>query len=79
MHQAAPQAIPHNLASMKSSNQPHSSLTHVSGLSIQQKPVGGEVEAGAQVKQQFNMACVQDFTEAPMLHIQFMYGHMTSH
>jgi len=51
----------------------------MSGLSIQQKPVGGEVEAGAQVKQQFNMACVQDFTEAPMLHIQFMYGHMTSH
>ncbi|XP_052799568.1 AP-2 complex subunit alpha-2-like isoform X2 [Mya arenaria] len=43
-------------------------------LSVQQKPVGGEVEAGAQVKQQFNMACVQEFTDAPILNIQFMYS-----
>ncbi|KAL4224513.1 AP-2 complex subunit alpha-2 [Mactra antiquata] len=42
-------------------------------LSIQQKPVGSEVEAGAQVKQQFNMACVQDFEDAPIMSIQFMY------
>ncbi|XP_052217993.1 AP-2 complex subunit alpha-2-like isoform X2 [Dreissena polymorpha] len=43
-------------------------------LSIQQKPVGGEVEAGAQVKQQFNMACVQEFAEAPVMTIQFLYS-----
>lgn len=43
-------------------------------LSIQQKPVGGEVEAGAQVKQQFNMACVQEFEDAPIMSIQFLYS-----
>ena len=41
-------------------------------LSLQQKPVGSEVEAGAQVKQQFNMSCVTEFTDAPIMTIQFM-------
>uniref|UniRef100_F6RMD2 AP-2 complex subunit alpha n=1 Tax=Callithrix jacchus TaxID=9483 RepID=F6RMD2_CALJA len=38
------------------------------------KPVDPTVEGGAQVQQVVNIECVSDFTEAPVLSIQFRYG-----
>uniref|UniRef100_A0A8C4TD89 AP-2 complex subunit alpha n=1 Tax=Erpetoichthys calabaricus TaxID=27687 RepID=A0A8C4TD89_ERPCA len=38
------------------------------------KPVDPTVEGGAQVQQILNIECVSDFTEAPVLNIQFRYG-----
>uniref|UniRef100_A0A2K6RH04 AP-2 complex subunit alpha n=1 Tax=Rhinopithecus roxellana TaxID=61622 RepID=A0A2K6RH04_RHIRO len=38
------------------------------------KPVDPTVEGGAQVQQVVNIECVSDFTEAPVLNIQFRYG-----
>ncbi|XP_039609083.1 AP-2 complex subunit alpha-2 isoform X3 [Polypterus senegalus] len=43
-------------------------------LNIQTKPVDPTVEGGAQVQQILNIECVSDFTEAPVLNIQFRYG-----
>ncbi|XP_061593120.1 AP-2 complex subunit alpha-2-like isoform X2 [Cololabis saira] len=43
-------------------------------LSIQSKPVEPVIEAGAQLQQIINIECVSDFTEAPVLNIQFRYG-----
>ncbi|XP_051778762.1 AP-2 complex subunit alpha-2 isoform X2 [Erpetoichthys calabaricus] len=45
-----------------------------SQLNIQTKPVDPTVEGGAQVQQILNIECVSDFTEAPVLNIQFRYG-----
>lgn len=33
------------------------------------------VDGGAQVQQVVNIECVQEFVEAPVLNIQFRYGH----
>ncbi|CAK7308777.1 AP-2 complex subunit alpha-2 [Vulpes lagopus] len=49
------------------------SLTHTH-LSLQTKPVDPTVDGGAQVQQVVNIECVSDFTEAPVLNIQFRYG-----
>ncbi|MBV95275.1 AP-2 complex subunit alpha-2, partial [Eschrichtius robustus] len=49
------------------------SLTHAH-LSLQTKPVDPTVDGGAQVQQAVNIECVSDFTEAPVLNIQFRYG-----
>ncbi|XP_059496404.1 AP-2 complex subunit alpha-2 isoform X1 [Stegostoma tigrinum] len=43
-------------------------------LNIQAKPVEPIVEGGAQVQQVINIECLSDFTEAPLLNIQFRYG-----
>ncbi|XP_054097222.1 AP-2 complex subunit alpha-2 isoform X1 [Callithrix jacchus] len=43
-------------------------------LNLQTKPVDPTVEGGAQVQQVVNIECVSDFTEAPVLSIQFRYG-----
>lgn len=40
-------------------------------LSLQTKPVDPTVDGGAQVQQVVNIECVSDFTEAPVLNIQF--------
>ncbi|MEJ1273628.1 hypothetical protein NN561_004497 [Cricetulus griseus] len=49
------------------------SLMH-SHLNLQTKPVDPTVDGGAQVQQVVNIECVSDFTEAPVLNIQFRYG-----
>jgi hypothetical protein len=46
------------------------SLMH-SHLNLQTKPVDPTVDGGAQVQQVVNIECVSDFTEAPVLNIQF--------
>ncbi|MEQ2232953.1 AP-2 complex subunit alpha-2 [Ilyodon furcidens] len=38
------------------------------------KPVDPLIEAGAQVQQILNIECVSDFSDAPVLNIQFRYG-----
>lgn len=40
-------------------------------LNLQTKPVDPTVDGGAQVQQVVNIECVCDFTEAPVLNIQF--------
>lgn len=45
-----------------------------SQLNLQAKPVEPMVEGGAQVQQVINIECQSDFTEAPLLNIQFRYG-----
>ncbi|KAM5247193.1 AP-2 complex subunit alpha-2 isoform 2-T2 [Ctenodactylus gundi] len=45
-----------------------------SHLNLQTKPVDPTVDGGAQVQQVVNIECVSDFTEAPVLNIQFRYG-----
>ncbi|XP_077901405.1 AP-2 complex subunit alpha-2 isoform X1 [Ictidomys tridecemlineatus] len=42
-----------------------------SNLNLQTKPVDPTVDGGAQVQQVVNIECVSDFTEAPVLNIQF--------
>lgn len=42
-------------------------------LSLQTKPVDPTVDGGAQVRQAVNIECVSDFTEAPVLNIQFRW------
>ena len=39
---------------------------------MQPKPVGSTIENGAQVQQQFNMECVTDFSDIPVMSIQFL-------
>lgn len=46
------------------------SLMH-SHLNLQTKPVDPTVDGGAQVQQVVNIECISDFTEAPVLNIQF--------
>ncbi|XP_066438956.1 AP-2 complex subunit alpha-2-like isoform X2 [Eleutherodactylus coqui] len=43
-------------------------------LNLQSKPVEPTVDGGAQVQQVINIECVQEFTEVPVLSIQFRYG-----
>ncbi|XP_054466104.1 AP-2 complex subunit alpha-2-like isoform X1 [Anoplopoma fimbria] len=43
-------------------------------LNIQTKAVDPTVEGGAQLQQILNIECVSDFTDAPVLDIQFRYG-----
>ncbi|XP_044536002.1 AP-2 complex subunit alpha-2 isoform X2 [Gracilinanus agilis] len=45
-----------------------------SNLNLQTKPVDPTVDGGAQVQQVVNIECISDFTEAPVLNIQFRYG-----
>ncbi|XP_041365483.1 AP-2 complex subunit alpha-2-like isoform X2 [Gigantopelta aegis] len=45
-----------------------------SALSVQPKPVDQLVEGGAQVQQTFNIECVEEFTEAPLLNINYVYS-----
>uniref|UniRef100_A0A8C4T5Z2 AP-2 complex subunit alpha n=1 Tax=Erpetoichthys calabaricus TaxID=27687 RepID=A0A8C4T5Z2_ERPCA len=50
------------------------SLLCLCHLCTSTKPVDPTVEGGAQVQQILNIECVSDFTEAPVLNIQFRYG-----
>ncbi|XP_037606900.1 AP-2 complex subunit alpha-2-like isoform X3 [Sebastes umbrosus] len=43
-------------------------------INVHAKPVDPTVEGGAQLQQIINIECVTDFTEAPVLNIQFRYG-----
>ncbi|XP_071377825.1 AP-2 complex subunit alpha-2 isoform X3 [Centroberyx affinis] len=43
-------------------------------LNIHTKPVDPIVDGGAQVQQILNIECVSDFTDTPVLNIQFRYG-----
>uniref|UniRef100_A0A672IEN2 AP-2 complex subunit alpha n=1 Tax=Salarias fasciatus TaxID=181472 RepID=A0A672IEN2_SALFA len=43
-------------------------------LSVHAKAVDPVIEGGAQVQQILNIECVSDFTDAPVLNIQFRYG-----
>ncbi|KAM9220212.1 AP-2 complex subunit alpha-2 isoform 4-T4 [Dugong dugon] len=45
-----------------------------SNLNLQTKPVDPTVDGGAQVQQVVNIECLSDFSEAPVLNIQFRYG-----
>ena len=42
------------------------------------KPVGTVIESGAQVQQVINLEVLSEFTEAPILHIGFMYVSIQS-
>nr|XP_019935331.1 PREDICTED: AP-2 complex subunit alpha-2 [Paralichthys olivaceus] len=48
--------------------------TLMTQLNVQAKTVDPVVEGGAQVQQILNIECVSDFTDAPILNIQFRYG-----
>ncbi|XP_035538438.1 AP-2 complex subunit alpha-2 isoform X1 [Morone saxatilis] len=43
-------------------------------LNVHAKPVDPIIEGGAQFQQILNIECVSDFTDAPVLNIQFRYG-----
>ncbi|KFM77968.1 AP-2 complex subunit alpha-2, partial [Stegodyphus mimosarum] len=43
-------------------------------INIQCKPVEPTIDAGAQVQQQLNIECIDDFNEKPVLTVQFMYS-----
>ncbi|XP_054708680.1 AP-2 complex subunit alpha-2-like [Uloborus diversus] len=45
-------------------------------INIQFKPVEPTIEAGAQVQQQLNVECIDDFSEKPVLTVQFMYSNV---
>lgn len=45
-------------------------------LKIQFKPVEPTIDAGAQVQQQLNVECIDDFNEKPVLTVQFMYSNV---
>ncbi|XP_058485063.1 AP-2 complex subunit alpha-2-like isoform X1 [Solea solea] len=45
-------------------------------LNMHVKTVDPVIEGGAQVQQILNIECVSDFTEAPVLKVQFRYGGM---
>lgn len=47
-------------------------FNHISEINIQFKPVEPTIEAGAQVQQQLNIECIDDFNEKPVLTVQFM-------
>ncbi|XP_074660893.1 AP-2 complex subunit alpha-2-like [Tubulanus polymorphus] len=43
-------------------------------LNIQLKPCDPTIEGGAQVQQLINVECIDDFIEAPLLNLKFMYS-----
>lgn len=43
-------------------------------LNLQSKPAEPTIDGGAQVQQVVNVECVQEFTDLPLLNIQFRYG-----
>ncbi|XP_054706198.1 AP-2 complex subunit alpha-2-like [Uloborus diversus] len=45
-------------------------------INIQFKPVESTIDAGAQVQQQLNVECIDDFSEKPVLTVQFMYSNV---
>uniref|UniRef100_A0A3P8RST8 AP-2 complex subunit alpha n=1 Tax=Amphiprion percula TaxID=161767 RepID=A0A3P8RST8_AMPPE len=49
-------------------------LSFSSFLNVHAKSVDPIIEGGAQVQQILNIECVSDFTDAPVLNIQFRYG-----
>ncbi|TKS70378.1 C Adaptor protein complex AP-2 subunit alpha-2 [Collichthys lucidus] len=49
-------------------------LSFSSSLNVHAKTVDPVIEGGAQVQQILNIECVSDFTDAPVLNIQFRYG-----
>uniref|UniRef100_A0A665WDX8 AP-2 complex subunit alpha n=1 Tax=Echeneis naucrates TaxID=173247 RepID=A0A665WDX8_ECHNA len=51
-----------------------SSVTITPQLIVHAKTVDPIIEGGAQVQQILNIECVSDFTDAPVLNVQFRYG-----
>lgn len=49
-----------------------------SQLSVQPKPVETVVDGGAQVQQLFNIECVADFTDTPLLNMSFVHSGVSS-
>ncbi|CAL8350102.1 unnamed protein product [Merluccius merluccius] len=49
-------------------------LNFTSTLNVHTKPADPTIDAGAQVQQILNIECLSDFTDAPVLDIQFRYG-----
>ncbi|KAI3377183.1 hypothetical protein L3Q82_009092, partial [Scortum barcoo] len=49
-------------------------LSFSSSLNVHTKTVDPIIEGGAQVQQILNIECVSDFTDAPVLNVQFRYG-----
>ncbi|KAG7278851.1 hypothetical protein CRUP_010414 [Coryphaenoides rupestris] len=49
-------------------------LNFTSSLNVHTKPAEPTIDAGAQVQQILNIECISDFTDAPVLDIQFRYG-----
>uniref|UniRef100_A0A3Q3IWN3 AP-2 complex subunit alpha n=1 Tax=Monopterus albus TaxID=43700 RepID=A0A3Q3IWN3_MONAL len=49
-------------------------LSFSTSLNVHCKSVDPTIEGGAQVQQILNIECVSDFTDAPVLNIQFRYG-----
>ncbi|XP_041416734.1 AP-2 complex subunit alpha-2 isoform X2 [Xenopus laevis] len=43
-------------------------------LNVQSKPAETTIDGGAQAQQVVNVECVQEFTDTPLLNIQFRYG-----
>ncbi|XP_045887986.1 AP-2 complex subunit alpha-2 isoform X2 [Micropterus dolomieu] len=58
--------------SFSSSVTSHDTLT--TQLNVHAKTVDPIIEGGAQVQQILNIECVSDFTDAPVLNVQFRYG-----
>uniref|UniRef100_A0A8C5B354 AP-2 complex subunit alpha n=1 Tax=Gadus morhua TaxID=8049 RepID=A0A8C5B354_GADMO len=50
------------------------SLTTRPQLNVHTKPADPTIDAGAQLQQILNIECLEDFTPAPVLDIQFRYG-----
>ncbi|KAL8603781.1 AP-2 complex subunit alpha-2 [Nucella lapillus] len=50
--------------------------SHILGLClmVQPKVVESTVDGGAQVQQLFNIECISEFTDCPLLHISFVYS-----
>ncbi|KAM6981305.1 AP-2 complex subunit alpha-2-like [Aplochiton taeniatus] len=48
--------------------------TLATDLSVHAKPADSTVDGGAQLQQILNIECLSDFTDAPVLNIQFRYG-----
>ncbi|KAG7239623.1 hypothetical protein INR49_028775, partial [Caranx melampygus] len=49
-------------------------LSFTSSLNVHAKAVDSLIEGGAQVQQILNIECLSDFTDAPVLNVQFRYG-----
>ena len=48
-------------------------------LSVTPKAVDTVVEGSAQVQQLFNIECITDFSEAPLLNVSFTHGGQPQH
>uniref|UniRef100_T1IZY9 AP-2 complex subunit alpha n=1 Tax=Strigamia maritima TaxID=126957 RepID=T1IZY9_STRMM len=52
------------------------SLMDSAQLNMQVKPADTTIEAGAQVQQYINAECIEDFSELPLMNVQFTYNNL---